>query len=731
MQRVDRGPGRLAMRQINRWMGSRRYEKVLGALDRLIASGKLSSESRARLVCLVGELEYRRGRYREATRYYLKGAQLGLADSRVWFQGLLGTVRAYLRVPEAEQAIQLAEHAWEVAEQRWLEFEGAVKGANRQLAQEGRVKLVPEPVHPVEVATRLGYAFWGEGEVEIAQQFFERALARDPKGATRARIGLAEVAMARGEPYRALKLSEEALRRGCFSSKTLRAWRVHIRARRRLGGWRIKTRLMENMFERAPKSVQARAVLEIADEMRKQGMRQWEEVATEWLSRSGRGRKTVRVELLKKLLASAKVSGASASRRRELALQLLQEDGVKREDWRAAAKEYVKASYEVGANVDVREWVQKGIGRFGDRYGVVLRHSLALACMVGKRHEVARVLLQANLKECREGSRPWTQGVWAMGRMEELLGREKEAASWYRRCWTTSGVPMKFRLAAWSRWARIARTAEDWREVYVQRTWIEKLLRSAGRSEAYLDFARQVPAEDTVLRSWREEIFREGVKRAWREIEESTQPEVATEKLSKLARRQVYDFRDYAAVIESWEQMSWPRREWLWNQKEGFWEYLSWVLEAYGWLGRQEEAEGFARGWLEDAATPAVGWAWVGTKWGQWLMRWGRAKEALEIFEGVVQRHPTHGVTGPAWYWKALWAWKQGRRYKSEEYARAIRSAQGCDPLLQDKWEYDLRALLILEGMDPTAVARKYANYSEEEARVALSEMQEDLKRLP
>ncbi len=580
------------------------------------------------------------------------------------------------------------------------------------------------------MATRLGYLFLQEGEPEAAREFFERALESNPHGACRARQGLAKVALATDQPGDAIKLATDSIRRGHFGAKTIFSWPILIAARRKLGGWRISERLIWGL-DSAPAGVRARSILTIVRELRRHDMRQWREVADQWSRREGQQFPIVEAEIRKMVLASAKTEPGEASLKREAAERLLKTPDLSPNEWLAAAKEAIRAGLWEGSKVNIEQLVNVAAAKYGQDFAFQVVHSLALSCMMAKRHDLARPLLQRNIDRLSAGAGIWSKSVWALARMESFLGNQAAAAGLYRQLFEQESVSVRFRLQAQLLWAQALIAAGQPEVLLEARTRMSRALSGIEDPDIFMNFARQLQFGPGELRPWGQELFSRGEALALDRFRKETQPSVAIAILFKLARRQVHDFGLCEEAVAFWEGLDETKKAWLWSEKSCFWEYMGQLFEAYARLGDFHKAEEFARGILDDPATPPDGAPYVGVPLGRRLMEEGRAVESLELFDWLVRNAPTHLLCAEAWYWLALAAYRQGNTEKSKECAGRIRTAQGVQVGMLEEWNLDAKALLLLAGLDPARVDPQAVNYTPSRLQSLLTGITSDLELIP
>ena len=700
-----------SLRRIGEFIQKRDFPAALAKADQAIASS--GGPDKARILALVGDSEFKRGRFAEAAQIHLQAATESVNHVSLWLRPYIGQVRALLKVPQVSDALVMARHAVALAEAKMAEFNEQVRQAGDSVRASGSVEVPPVPLRVSVVATRMGYLFLQEGEPEAAEEFFQKAIESAKGGANRARQGLAQIALARGELGKAFNTALDAIRMGRSKAKTISAWSTMIAARRQIGGWKISDELIKGL-DKAPAGLRARTTLHIIRELRKNDMRQWQDVAARWIAKEGHAFPKYEKEVRKLMLSSAKLVPNDIDGKREAAEQLLDMRVLGPKDWLMGAKEFVRTSLWGGKPVDIASLLATAESKYGDHFVPRAAHSLALSCMMAKRHDLARSLLQANIQQCNPGSQTWGKSVWALARMESLLGNSTEASLLYRSYCTEERLPDRLRLQA-------------------QLLWIDNLLRSGGQIDTFvvksqitqvignirdpfkrMDIARQLMTGPVFLQGLCQDIFIQGEADALRDFEAEAHPGLAIDMLFKISRRQICDFRRYSKAIEVWRGLSDEKREWLWSAKTSCWEYIGMLTIAHINGSTAATAQDFAYSWLDDPATPPEGWAQIGVPVGEWLMKKGQVDNAMQLFDQISRRAPTSSRSAVAWYWKALRACSNGDMTECIESCMSLRRSQGCDVGLLRMRELDARALLLLANLDIDQVDKQAVNYTNE-----------------
>ena len=724
----DKTPLSASLRKIGEQIQKKDFAAGLSKANQTLTAPGMTEHARSRVLALVGDSEFKRGRFTEAAQIQLQAATKSVDHATLWLRPHIGLVRALLKAPQVDQAVVMARQAVALAEAKRADFEQQVSAANFKIKNRIQV-FVPDLAPRVSVvATRMGYLFLQEGEPEAAEEFFQKAIESTNGGANRARQGLAQIALAKGAFGSAIEIATDAIRRGAYKAKTLPAWKTLIAARRQLGGWRISDRLIENL-DTAPAGVRSRTILTIVRELRKSDMRQWREVAERWSSQEGAQFPIIETEIRKMLLSSAKAEPGNATEKREKAENLLEMPDLSAKEWLTGAKELVRASLWEGQSVDIDQLVATAVAAYGEDFVPRTRHSLALSCMMAKRHDLARPLLQANIQHVPTMNAMWGKSVWALARMESLFD-QAESARLYRLFSEESSIPVRFRLQAQLLWCQALIAAGQPGPLLEARSLMETTLGNIQDPDVLMNFARQLQFGPPDLREWGKQLFEQGSSLALNQFNEATVPSLAMNRLFKLARRQVRDFGRNQEVIALWESLTPVKKDWLWSESSDFWGYLELVFEAYARSGKMPEAEEFARALLDDPASPSEQLPFIGVPLARRLMRTSRSSDGMTIFERMTQASPTHPLSAEAWYWMALSSYKQGEYKKSKQCATRIREAQGTAVGLLDEWNLDAKALLILANMDVYHVDPHAVSYNVNKLLELQGQIHSDLERI-
>ena len=718
------------LRQIGEHIQKREFAPALSKANQALSDPSLSSADQGRVLALVGDSEFKRGRFVEACPIHLQAAERSLSHSHLWLRPLVGCVRDLLKVPRVEDALAMARHAVEVAEAKMEEFDEQVRRAGQSLLDTGAVGVPPVPPRVSVVATRMGFLFLQEGEPEAAEEFFSRATERNPGGACRALQGLAQASLARGDSCRALELATRAIRWGKFRAKTLPAWPILVAARRQLGGWRISDRLIRGL-DAAPAGLRARTVLTVVRELRKHDMRQWQEIAESWSCHEGNKFPIVEAEIRKMLLASAKAQSGRDPDRKEKAEKLLQTPGLSPGEWLSAAKETVQAGLLYGDPVNLGQLLAVASAKYGPEFAARSGHGLALSCRKAKRFDLARALLQRNIQTLAPDRETWGKSIWALARMESEQANHATAAALYRQFIEADAVPVRFRLQAQLLWMEALIRAGHPEALLEARPLIDAALNGVQDPEVLMDFARQLSAASPEFKEWGTELFDQATAMALRQFQEALHPSVAMDVLFKLTRRQICDFARYAAALRQWDELGEDKKEWLWTSRTCFWEYLGLLVKAFSMERRRDELEDFARSWIDDPATPPEGRVHIGIPFGRHLLNSQRYAEAFSLFDRLVRESPSHPLCVTAWYWKALVAHKKGDAPERNRCIACLRLAAGSKGATLHERQVIAKAMILLADLDVGRVDTTGMDDGPQRCQILLPHVVADLRYMP
>jgi tetratricopeptide (TPR) repeat protein len=713
------------MREINVYVGRRHAAEALQSIDTALGDG---NEDSHRLLALAADIEFRRGRYGKSHEMLESTINGSGKESDFWLMSHLLNVRTLLRDVRIDEASLAAEQCFHKATDKWNTFHSACKQAAASVGQGLEAHIPRRPERLCVVASKLARVFLDEGEMESAKLYFNKAISGNPKGGCRARQGLAEIALREGQTELALQRASEALILGKFQAKTLGTWPLLIRALHLSGKNGIGSEIYAAL-QGADPGVRARSVVEIAVGLRSISSPQWPSQALKWMNQEGRlhPRQKSQIQLL--LLADLKNDSRDPAKQLEIATDILKEKKISIEVWLSAAKECVRASCFMPTVTNPAPiLVQESRRRYGIDATWTVMHSLALSLMMGKRHDWARILLHELISAAPQDGQAFAKGLWALARMENLLGKTAVATVHYRRYCDIPGLGDAFRLRGEIEWVRCLAASGDFNSIKVAMPRLRQVVEKMNDYESVLNIARQIQNAPEPIKSMANEFYKQGRDLALRQFEQETIPEEAARVLFHLARRQVFDFRAYLETVEFWNKLPETKRLWLWSSASPFWEYLGFVVEAHIRSDMFHEAESLAHTYLEDSATPTEGLVHVGMPLAEGYLDRTRISEAMDLFRGLTDQAPTHYACARAWYWQALSAWKEGNKDQASQIASRILPCLGRDPNLLHDAELEAKALLLKADLDTSLVSHQRVNYSNEKKQLLVLAIKKDLQ---
>lgn len=719
------------IREISEDIQRHRHDRALRRIDQLLADSSTDTSQRARLLAQIGDGEFAKGRFQEAATIYLQSAAASLEESRIWLRFYIGEVRALLKIPQVDRAIQMAQHAVALSKAKMDVFEEAVRSANDKALTGEDITVPPLPFRPSVVATRMGYLFLQEGELDAAADFFNVAISHAKKGANRARQGLAEIAILKQEQKEAYQTSVDALWRGKFHKKTISAWKTLIRARRKAGSWRIRKNLLRNL-EKMPPGVRARTTLLIVRELRNHGMNQWKEVAHAWLNEAGAEFPIVAVEIQKLFLASSRYDPSLNEDKEAVLESFLESPLLSANEWLMGAKMKLSLRLQKGQTPDINGLLKAAGSRYGRDILPAVRYKLAAACGREKRNDLQRKLLDENVQSSRDNLIIWSKSLWKLAKMEEEQGDYRRAAALYERI--ASHIDIESGIRAQSQLHRIQALllSGGAESLAAAAEPIKNTLRKVREPVSLLNMARQLHAlDDPALAELSEELFSKGEALAVQQFNEASQPQAALTILSKLTHRQIVDFDRASSALRMWEEMSPDKKLWLWMDHPVFWEYIGLLVRGYFADQQPTKAEQIAWEWLMDPSTPPSGLVHIGIPLCRYYLNSQQVERAFQLFERITMEAPTERLSVLAWYWMALAAHRDGLTEKRNHCITALRLAAGATGGVVLEQELKARAAMLLADLDVARIDIPDPDFTSEHYTLLIQHINHEMGMVP
>jgi tetratricopeptide (TPR) repeat protein len=156
---------------------------------------------------------------------------------------------------------------------------------------------------------------------------------------------------------------------------------------------------------------------------------------------------------------------------------------------------------------------------------------------------------------------------------------------------------------------------------------------------------------------------------------------------------------------------------------------LEHVFRAYRDSGRLSEAETFIAPFLNDAATPSVGYAILAVSYAAMKRKQGDYTAMFATYKKMIQVAPTYEWTSAAYYWFALRAWRQGNSTLAATNADKMLLALGNDLTMYWKLDMAACALCLKTGLNLSQIPAQ-ATIPAAKLQAQLNVIQTDLSRL-
>jgi len=702
------------------------YRSALAQINQLLGE-TTDAAFQSRLVSLAGDCLFKQGKFAEAADTYGRAGQLTQDQPLSWFRAVIGQVRSLLKSVQVDVAQTQALAAIQIAQTIDQQYQMQLVQAEAAVAAGGQAVIPAEPPQSGTVASRLGNAFFEEGEMDTAKSLFQQAVELDSNNC-QALLGLAEITLRENNPADAINYARQALVTNQFHAKSLSAWTILLAAGRKNGTNVLDSSLLNSLVQ-SPAPVRARAVLLLAKTLRGQNDSSWAQIANNWLHQAGSANPIIAAELRKLKSAQNRITNAPLNGRLQTAQDLLQTPDISPMEWLSATKEVVRTSLLIGQNVDIGSLIAQGVSQFGQDKQAEYTHGLALACQKASRADLAISLFQQNIATTT--GEKWGKSIWALARLQAAQGDHAGAAQSYWNYSQNNSVPQRFRLYALLQWVNELITTGQPDLIAQAKPQIEAALPQITDYELLLDLARKIYFSRS-RSTWRDfalQIFQQGRQMALQAFNAAGNPSVAVTILYKFCRRASNDFQDSDAVLSTWTQMTDKKKQWLWSEQQDYWYYLELVFRQYREAKRYADAEQFIIPLLNDPATPPHGYTIMGSSYALMKYRQRDLPAMFSIYEKMAQAAPTHEWTSPAYYWFALRAWNQGRADQTNAFVQKLLLALGKNCTLYWKQDFVASALCLKAGLDLSQIPVQ-TDISADKLQERLQVIQSDLALL-
>ncbi len=648
-----------SLREARQLIASNNPAAGLAALNTLAAATR-NPARRAKILLTIAESETRLSRHTEALAAFQKASQLAAqaADTDLTLLAGTGIVRSLLRSLRTEEAktaaaALLADLA--AAETAFAQIQNLTP---EQLAAKGQITVPARPPRSTVGLTKIANAFIQSGLTEEAREFLLKAIQASPNGASRARQGLAKLALASDQPELAERYAREALLMGRFQAKTTAAWQLYLDARARQN----KTPILEPdvlaaFRQHAKGRIAAASGLSIIRVLRAHGDPTWKDLAIELTIR--KADPIISTEIEKLIHADAKLFATEEPRKiAARALRLIRSSDVTVQETIAHAKEYVRFSFLAGTDPNLDTVVRIASRKFPVTAILAIRHAACLGAMMAARHDIARPWLLALINEAAQigQAAAWGRANWALARMESLLENNAEAAFYYMEVAAHPTTPPRFKIQAMLRGLKfLGKSGDASTDIGQLSDNIRAILRETDDFRILLDAARQLALAGSNFTALKNEAADHGTRLADKAIAAATTPQEQLAHLEYLTRKLYWDLSRTRELLQKWDNLTERQKADFHSTGSSVWyEYLSVIFLSLTESERAIEATALASGIIDANRATPEGYVILGSTYAEWLLQNGEKDKAFEFFEWIAKETPSHRRAAIAHYWLGL-----------------------------------------------------------------------------
>jgi len=679
-------------------------EKAMRLLDRLSRLESSNPRRLGKIASLVADSELDKGRYQSALDYYDRASEYYAADDeRDWFRPALGAIITRLKSGNQPEAYKAARKCWNRACSLCDHHAELLNLSMADLRNKGgKVVVERRPIRKSVVASKLAQVFLSEGETSVAAEFFNSALHENPRGACRARQGLARIALQQDDYHEAEKRATEALHVGKFQAKTVSVWGILISARENLGKRGLRNEHARAILKIGSTQVRARTVFEVCKLLRSFGDSGWETLGNDWLRANGNDHGRIALELNKLKLADLRISASSAQSVARVSIRILASEHAQPSDIISSLKAYSQARLQMGKSVESHyRLVRRVKNRWGGRVARKSLHAMAKGAIESGFTDSAKAILHKELEIASIFSSAWGRATKALADLEYQSGDYSRAMKFYLQYAENAAMPERFSIQALLKcFDCVDQSAEEGADSQIR--YLGSQMDSAvARIEDFstlLDVGRDLSLRGSRFRSLRDRVVADATSKAVLAMNSASVPADYLNVLIKLTRREFSDFRKPDRVINRWNNLSDERRTWLWSEASTFWEYLSLVIKSHVYKRSYAQADGLAADYLNHDNVPNHGYVHVGAAYAFSLIAQDRFPELLEFYREMIQRSPTHRLSAQGYYWLIIEANLKGDAGLVQEYALSLRQCFGNST--RYLWEEQLLARVDLHLVD-------------------------------
>ena len=694
-------PFSISLRAARDLTGTGKTDEALATLNQLATTTR-NPTRRSKILLLVGESEAKLSRHTAAAAAYSKASAFArqALNLNLLLSAALGETRSLLRAFRTEDAKATAASLLAEIDQAQKDYEKILALTPAQLAANGGIQVPSQPPRQTVILTKIATAFLESGLTAEARTFLLKAIQLAPNGASRARQGLAKLALAADEPALAERYAREALLMGRFQAKTVAAWQFYLDARARQNLTPIlEPDVLASLQTIAKGRIASAALYSITRVLRIHGDPAWKTIAQSAIS-SKASDSIIVTELEKLIQADAKLTASENPRLiAARALRLFRAKDTSAQEQVSHAKAYACYTLLASAEPNTQLITRITTERYGIAHTTSVRHAMSLGAIQARDFALARTWLLALLADLTPGTEAWGKATWALARMAEDLENNGEASVWYFELAENNVTPSRFRIQAMLKgFQQLAASggAVDTRKIS---NTVSTILATVDDYKISLDAGRQLALAGSSFIDLKLQAANRGKALASVALQSATSPIAKLSILEYVARRQVWDIGDYASVLEKWDNLTIPERREFEAVSGSLWyEYIALVFKALAKKAREQEGLLLVSSILDQHRATPEGYAIIGTEYAEWLLKNDQKAKAFEYFEWIAKESPTHRRTAVAHYWIALRFLKQGQSREAKTSAKQIRQCFGGVPALLNEWKLDSAAILIADG---------------------------------
>lgn len=672
---LGRKPGARELRQAGDLIQGKKLADGLSLLNEFSKTASPLLQRRA--LALVADTSIRRGDPLQAASIFKK-LRRAETDPANWLRVSIGEVRAFLNAADFVEAESSALEVVHAARERELADKKIRAGLISTPAS--NVTVAPRPPRASVVATRLAAQFLQAGNPSVARTLLDQAIAWEPKGGTKARIKLAQMAWSARDYPAAQKWAEDALQVGANRAKTVSAWPLLLRA---LSAQQLPPPSwpsIDSLLTGVKPNIRARTVHKIVRTLRSTNQSEWKTIALGWWNSASKREPRVAADIAKILLADARLTHAAAPDLITAAQRVLGVPKITFNEWWSATRELLVAQKKSLLPLDFDQHYQAGLAVCRPTQLAWMRHSFAKTLwQLGEKSRGLR-LLRENTAPLAPGNPLYVPGNFTLARLELSGGHPRRAASIYLHLFNEFRLSKGQRFSALLRWTSLPQDLPP-DQAETVRTKAVELVHDTRDYRSVFTMALACIGRPGVLRGVGSISMTHGETLALAAIAAAQTPTQATIPLFHLSRRR-YDYGLQSKVAIQWLDFSPDYRAWLQNDLVEFWDYLGYVFRCL-WLDeRTTEAAALAVHYTRDPSSLPAGAAQLASLYALRLIDTGSVAQAYRYFEQAGTQGEGNPVIAYAHYWLGLRSYRRGDPVACRQSLKLCRQVLGSAPVV-------------------------------------------------